>query len=498
MLRNPPTAPGDVISVDPTPAFELSPWLYMQFMEPLGATDGSVEAAWRHLEGRWRRDLVDVTLELAPTLIRWGGCFASYYRWREGVGPRSRRVPMLNLLWGGVESNQVGTREFVEFCRAVGAEPFFVVNMESDGRMKWAYPRKGDVRLGTAREAADWVDYCNNPRNRERRRNGAAKPFNVRLWQIGNETSYDRRGFDCENAARKTVEFAMAMRKADPTIKLIGWGDSDWAPRMLEVAGEHLDYVAFHTGYRSTLPDAPLGDREFRRDPGETWRHLMTGADWAARKLSTMREQVAHYGTPLALTESHYGGIPGRNRGEVFASWAMGVAYARIFNLYQRNGDVLKIATLADFCGTRWMNNAVMLPVPGEQGAYMLPVALVMQLFRHHTGASAARVKAAPPVLDVTASVTGGCVWLHVANTCRTDAVRARLSVEGMKIVSGRVFEISPGAEAEVYRDNAADFAPIEKKLPARVAWTFPAASVSVVELKLERAGRRGPSRGRG
>ena len=29
--------------VDPAPLFELSPYLYMQFMEPLGATDGSVE-----------------------------------------------------------------------------------------------------------------------------------------------------------------------------------------------------------------------------------------------------------------------------------------------------------------------------------------------------------------------------------------------------------------------------------------------------------------------
>ena len=33
---------GESISVDPKPQFELSPYLYMQFMEPLGATDGSV------------------------------------------------------------------------------------------------------------------------------------------------------------------------------------------------------------------------------------------------------------------------------------------------------------------------------------------------------------------------------------------------------------------------------------------------------------------------
>ncbi len=109
--------------VDPHPLFELSPYLYMQFMEPLGATDGSVEAAWDHVRDAWREDVLEVTRALAPPMMRWGGIFADFYRWREGVGPREGRPPMLNLLWGGIESNQVGTGEFVELCRDVGAQP---------------------------------------------------------------------------------------------------------------------------------------------------------------------------------------------------------------------------------------------------------------------------------------------------------------------------------------------------------------------------------------
>ena len=46
---------GSAIRIDPKPLFELSPYLYMQFMEPLGATDGSVEAAWDHLRDRLAR-----------------------------------------------------------------------------------------------------------------------------------------------------------------------------------------------------------------------------------------------------------------------------------------------------------------------------------------------------------------------------------------------------------------------------------------------------------
>jgi alpha-L-arabinofuranosidase len=89
---------GSAILLDPRPLFELSPYLYMQFMEPLGATDGSVEAAWDHRRDQWREDVVEVTRELAPPMLRWGGIFADFYRWREGVGPRDRRPSMLNLL----------------------------------------------------------------------------------------------------------------------------------------------------------------------------------------------------------------------------------------------------------------------------------------------------------------------------------------------------------------------------------------------------------------
>ena len=89
----------------------------MQFMEPLGTTDGSVEASWDHLERKWRADLVAATEELAPPMMRWGGLFSAYYRWREGVGPREQRKPMHNLVWGGIETNQIGTAEFRDFCR---------------------------------------------------------------------------------------------------------------------------------------------------------------------------------------------------------------------------------------------------------------------------------------------------------------------------------------------------------------------------------------------
>ena len=116
-----------MVVVDPKPLFEISPYLYMQFMEPLGTTDGSVEAAWDYEADDWREDLIEVTRDLGPGVVRFGGLFSRYYRWREGVGPVEKRPPMRNYVWGGMEANRVGTREFVDFCRRVDAEPLFEI-----------------------------------------------------------------------------------------------------------------------------------------------------------------------------------------------------------------------------------------------------------------------------------------------------------------------------------------------------------------------------------
>ena len=482
---------GEAIRVDPKPLFDLSPYLYMQFLEPLGVTDSSIDAAWDFLADRWREDLVEISQELAPALLRWGGCFASYYRWKEGVGPRDRRRPMHNLLWGGIYENQVGTGELVDLCRRVGADPLIVVNFESDGRKEWAVNAKGENRSGDAAEAAEWVAYCNDPSNELRLQHGVREPYGVKLWQIGNETSYDPEGFDVETAARKTAEFAKAMRKADPRIQIIGWGDSGWAERMAEMAGEHLQYLAFHNGFGTGGEGSPLWGNEYRKDPARTWEYLMKACKAQEGRIAEMRSQVSRYKIPIAMTECHFV-LPGRNRCEVLSSWAAGVAYARVLNVHERNGDLLKIATLADFCGTRWQNNAVMIPVPAGR-SFLMPVALAMRLYRRHGGKQAVKVLEAPGDLDVVASRTADRVFLHAVNTNRTKAVKSGLQIEGGVIAKGRArwYAFDPAMEIIEYRPEHTF--PQESDLAmdtagGRWTWTFPAASVSAVELTLKPA----------
>lgn len=343
------------------------------------------------------------------------------------------------------------------------------------------------MRTADAREAADWVRYCNDPANAERRAHGRAAPYAVKHWQIGNETSYDKQGFDLETAARKTVEFAKEMRGADQTIQLIAWGDSGWAPRMIEIAGEHVQMLAFHHMFNPDDEKRPVLRGElYRRDAEETWRQLMKAWEINDRKIRTIRESLGKRAKPLAMTECHFT-VPGRDRGDVNSTWAVGVAYARILNNHQRHGDLLKIATAADFCGTRWQNNAVIIPSPRNQGhAYLQPVARVMRLYRQHIGSHALATPSAPDGLDIAASRGGDTLYLHVVNTQRARAIKASFQIAGHKVQSGRVFEIVDDPMVEVTLLNSADVMRVmERPMPDATAWEFPAASVSVIEFKL-------------
>ena len=475
------------LRIDPLPKHRISPYLFMQFAEPLGTADSSVDAGWDFLNDCWQPKLIEKICELGPTMIRWGGCFASYYHWREAVGPRENRIPMLNLCWDGTFSNQVGTHELADLCRQVNAEPLMVVNMESDGRMHWAYPKPGMNRLGTADEAAAWIRYCNDPDDSLRISHGVKNPYGIRWWQIGNETSYDRNVFDCDPAVKKTAEFAAKMHDADPSVHLIAWGISGWAPRMCEGAGENVDHIAFHHHFGSGLPDSPLYGTEYRRDPDLTWHHMMHACRSLEKKIAEMREQVTPYGKRLAMTEGHYA-IPGRNRCEALSSWAAGVSYARCLSVIERASDILDIATLADFFGNRWQVNALIMPTPARDSQpYLQPVGQVMKLYRHHIGQFALDYTAEnDPGVDANASISsdGSTVYLHLVNTSRTESRTVDISIPGRETASVTAFEIAHDSTEEITRMTPRLFDPVEKAVKGS-RYVLPAAGVAALEIKL-------------
>ncbi len=153
------------------------------------------------------------------------------------------------------------------------------------------------------------------------------------------------------------------------------------------------------------------------------------------------------------------------------STWATGVAYGRILNNHQRHGDLLKIATAADFCGTRWQVNAVMIPVPHGR-AYLMPVARVMKLYRHHIGSHAVTVSGCPSDLDVVASRRASTLYLHVVNTNRSRDVAAHLQLSDGQIGTARTFQIVDEPTVEVSDLNSSEVMQI-RRARTRRQWSL-------------------------
>lgn len=182
----------------------------------------------------WKKEAVEkIKKELNPKIIRFpGGCFASLYDWRDGVGPRQERPVSYDSWWECELVNDIGTLEFVELCEQLESQPFFCV----------------PVMFNNAFNAAEWVDFCNNPQNERRIACGRKEPLNVKYWELENEPY---RRFDAITFANRCVEFAKQMKKIDPTIKIaIGnyWVYNRKFKEILEIVGPYVDLITNRGG----------------------------------------------------------------------------------------------------------------------------------------------------------------------------------------------------------------------------------------------------------
>jgi alpha-L-arabinofuranosidase len=175
------------------------------------------------------------------------------------------------------------------------------------------------------------------------------------------------------------------------------------------------------------------------------------------------------------------------NANPILYEWLSAAYHARSFNIYQRHGARVRIATAADFQGNRWTVNAVMLPTP-RGDSYPMPVGSIARLFRKHNGNQGVAVKSTPSGLDIAASRSQGKVYLHVANLEYRKAVEATFAVQGMTVTGGRVIEIAPEDLRQYVNEDQPDvFRPRESSLPPgpRPKWRFAAGAVAAVELEV-------------
>jgi alpha-N-arabinofuranosidase len=112
--------------------------------------------------GGYRPDLLQAVTDLAPPVIRYpGGCYASAYSWKDGIGPQHTRHKYPTYLWEDFDTNSYGTDEFLRMCESLGAEPVLVVNT---GLLDEACGMPVTVKQTAAQylqDALDWMEYCN-------------------------------------------------------------------------------------------------------------------------------------------------------------------------------------------------------------------------------------------------------------------------------------------------------------------------------------------------
>ncbi|WP_160164622.1 alpha-L-arabinofuranosidase C-terminal domain-containing protein [Pedosphaera parvula] len=239
-------------------------------------------------------DVVRLLKDSKLPLLRWpGGNFVSAYHWQDGVGPFEKRPTLPNYAWGSVEPNLFGTDEFIAFCRAVGCEPMICVN----------------TGTGTPMEAANWIEYCNGPADSPmgalRAANGHPEPYNVKLWEVGNEMwgKWQVNWTTAAGYADRYLQFAQTMRMADPDIRLYAcgapvlWG-KNWNDTLVSTVRSNMQ----------TITDHPLigGAVSRSADPLDVYRDFMGVPEVLENRWRNLEHDMQNAGISaphLAVTE---------------------------------------------------------------------------------------------------------------------------------------------------------------------------------------------------
>ena len=419
--------------------------------------------SWK-AQGGFRPDLLKAIAQLKPPIIRWpGGCFASPYRWKDGIGPQHARGVTLRELWDDLDINSLGTDEFIALCRKVGAEPLLVANI---GTPQW----NGDADTHDfLQDVLDWIEYCNGPADSKwgkiRAANGHPEPYNVKYWEIDNETW----GMGIDNYIAAVKRFAPAMRQADPSIKLAACGsgsfDLNWNRRMIDSCAEMIDYLSIHH-YES--PDrfakGPYNYERFFRQTGE----IIAGS--ANPKLKIYCSEWNAQST----------------------DWRTGLYAGGLLNAFERCGDVFEIGGPALFLrhvsATAWDNAFINFD---QASWFPAPNYVVMRLWRNHYAPSRIEMTGNTEALNTVATKSQDGKTLYV-KCVNPGQVAARVALNLTGEIAARTARMQLVAPGSLEARNSLQRPRAVRAEPGRVdfaggtmRFTLPAFSAAVVTIRL-------------
>src|SRR5437764_3520744 len=222
--------------------------LFGSFLEQLGRAiyEGVYDPGSKVADSNgFRKDVMQEVRSLGVPIIRYpGGNFVSGYNWLDGVGPKQDRPHVLDKAWDSMNSNQFGTNEYMQWCKAAGTLPLMGLNLGT----------------GTPEQAAALLEYCNVEKGTQwsdlRRKHGYAEPYNVKHWCIGNEMDgpWQIGHVTATEYGMKAQDTARQMRYVDHSVQLIACGSSgpfmptylEWDREVLEQCYDYVDGLSLH------------------------------------------------------------------------------------------------------------------------------------------------------------------------------------------------------------------------------------------------------------
>jgi len=474
----------------------IDPKLYGNFIEHLGrCIDGGVFQEKSPLSDAngYRKDVLDAAKKMGIGILRWpGGNFSSNYHWADGIGPRDRRPPRLEMAWGTVESNRFGTHEFLQYCEMMGTEPYICCNLGT----------------GTWEEAQQWVEYCNSKEDtamtRLRKQNGRAEPWKVTYWGLGNEMDgpWQMGHRSADDYGKFALEAAKLMKWTDPNVKLIAAGSSNynagsdwtgWNRTVLEYLKHHADYLSLHMYVGNREDDFPeflaistLLNERIRTAEGII-RASLSGEP-RDRKIYIAWDEWNVWYRARGATQR------GRRILEEHYNLEDALVVATFLNAFVNNAHIVKMANLAQ------MVNVIAPIFTNDNGIFLQTIYYPLQLFAMHSQGTALDLfvdspKYATkqygdiPYLDTSAALNNGTLVLNVVNRSKDQAITAEVEAED-KQFSGKVTvtEVN-GPDIKAENDfGSQKVGTTQKSADAqgkKLTYTFAPHSFTVLQVKL-------------
>lgn len=489
-------AQNATIKIDASrPIGEIDPKIYGVFMEPIqisgrrGLPDsprlntlyGTLYDPGSPLanEDGFRKDYIDAIKELRVTNMRWpGGNFLMGYNWQDGIGPKDKRPARINMAWGGIDSNQVGTDEWFALNKYMQTENVLAVNLG----------------LGNIQDAAYWLEYCNYPKGTYysdlRAKNGHPAPYKVKIWDLGNEVDgkpWELGHKNAQDYVEVAREAAKALMAVDNSIDLVGCGSSWYSPNgwdawnrtILEGIGDKIKYLSIHS-YWEASPDY--------------YTHMGTGArifDDRIRVTAGEIDAVSNthgFKNPIYLSVDEWGAF-GRNFMSV-------LPVAQSFNSFIRHADVVKMSNYTLLTG--------LLSNDPKRGTFKSPLFYVFKAYSNNCLGTAIDTYVTCdtfntekykgiPFLDVSATYSkdANAVFVNVVNRHKDKVITADIMNSSAQVMlQGEAFTINATDLQEAFSfDKKEQYMPVKKEVPVKnngTSYSFPAHSFTQIKIMLK------------